>query len=448
MNTRPFMAVEGSWTLPPQSRVAAMTFAEYAFLLFLLLIFVGLKPFAVRDMSDLQLGQSGNGQGDLWRQVAYLACFSAIAIAAYLKSGARIFHAVPPVLAILLGWCVITSLWAPAPEVGVRRAGLEMVIALSALLSAQTVGPERAIAILRTLLGAILVMNFASILLVHQAVHLPDEPDKQLIGNWRGLYYHKNITGAVCSITALLFFFRALDSKRLLHWLLFAGAVFFAIMTHSKTSLGLLPVALLAGVVFRVTRPKSLERWIVVVAGCAIAALAVLIAAVDFHAVERFLSDPSELTGRVAIWRGELGFVRDHPLFGSGFGSFADTGSLSPLYNYVADKWVQGEAHGHNAYLQLCVTIGGIGFVLALSALLVVPLLAFRRVISREQIVFFAPLFAIFIFVVLHNFVESDFLEGDGPAWVAFLVMLGCLQAATVPAMKSIRLNLSHWSAP
>jgi len=442
------MAVEGSWTLPPQSRVEATAFAECAFLLFLLLIFVGLKPFAIRDMSGLPLGQSGNGEGDVWRQVAYLGCFSAIAIAAYLKSGARIFHAVPPVLAILLGWCVVTSLWAAAPEVAMRRAGLETVIVLSALLSVQTVGPERAIAILRVLLGAILVVNFASILLVHQAVHLPDEPDKQLIGNWRGLYYHKNITGAVCSITALLFFFRALDSKRLLHWLVFAGAGFFAVMAHSKTSLGLLPIALLAGVVFRVTRPKSLERWILLVAGCAIAALAVLMAVVDFHTVGRFLSDPTELTGRVAIWRAELGFIGDHPLFGSGFGSFADTGSLSPLYNYVADKWVQGEAHGHNAYLQLCVTIGGIGFLFALFALLVLPLLAFHRIGVRDRIVFFAPLFAIFVFVVLHNFVESDFLEGDGPAWVAFLVMLGCLHAAPVPARKSLRLNPAQWNAP
>lgn len=448
MNTRPFTAVESSWTLPSRSRVGATAFAECAFLLFLLLIFVGLKPFAIRDISDLPLGQSGNGQGDLWRQLAYLGCFSAIAIAAYLKSGSRLVHAVPPLLAILLGWCMVTSLWAPAPEVAMRRAGLETVIALSALLGVQTVGPERAVAILRALLGAVLVVNFASILLVHQAVHLPDEADKQLIGNWRGLYYHKNISGAVCGITALLFFFRALDSKRLWHWLFFAGACLFTIMTHSKASLGLLPAALSAGVIFRVTRAKSLERWIVLVAGCAIGAFAVVPAVVDFHSVERFLSDPTELTGRVAIWRAELGFIGDHLLLGSGFGSFADTGNLSPLYNYVADKWVQGEAHGHNAYLQLCATIGGIGFVLALLSLLVLPLLAFRRVRPRDQRVSFAPLFAIFTFVVLHNFVESDFLEGDGPAWVAFLLMLGCLQAAPAAVLKPMRFAVAQWSAP
>jgi O-antigen ligase len=38
-----------------------------------------------------------------------------------------------------------------------------------------------------------------------------------------------------------------------------------------------------------------------------------------------------------------------------------------------------------------------------------------------------AVLAAIFVFMVLHNFLESDFLEGDDPAWVAFLLMLAML---------------------
>ena len=40
-----------------------------------------------------------------------------------------------------------------------------------------------------------------------------------------------------------------------------------------------------------------------------------------------------------------------------------------------------------------------------------------------------AMLFAIFVFIVLHNFLESDFLEGDSPAWMSFLLMLAFLRA-------------------
>ena len=37
-------------------------------------------------------------------------------------------------------------------------------------------------------------------------------------------------------------------------------------------------------------------------------------------------------------------------------------------------------------------------------------------------------LFALFVFLVLHNFMESDFLEGDGVSWAAFLLVLAALR--------------------
>ena len=84
-------------------------------------------------------------------------------------------------------------------------------------------------------------------------------------------------------------------------------------------------------------------------------------------------------------------------------------------------------SHGHNAYLQLFVTIGGVGFALAMWTLVISPVLSFWRG-NPVQIEMMSLLFAIFVFMVLHNFLESDFLEGDGPAWVAFVLMLAMLR--------------------
>ncbi|MBV9570814.1 MAG: O-antigen ligase family protein [Alphaproteobacteria bacterium] len=431
MNTLSFTAPE-LWRIPQRaSPRSADAVAELCFVVFLLLIFIGLKPFAIRNLAALAPGDSGDGAGNIWRQVCYLATFAAIVTSAWRCRGLSAFRALPITLVLLLGWCLVTSFWAPTPGVSLRRAVLEIVITLSAVLGVQTIGAERSLILLRNVLGAVLIINFASIPLIHQAVHLPGEADPGLIGNWRGLYYHKNVAGAVSAITALLFFFEALSRRRAMLWLLFAGAVVFTIMTRSKTSIGLLPVAVTAGLLFRWTARHSMERWIVLLAGGALLAGAGLAVIVDFSAVTRFFTDPTEFTGRVEIWRAELAFIRDHPLLGAGFGSFADTGALSPLYNYVSDKWVQGISHGHNGYLQVLMTIGGIGFALAMLAFIVQPALGLRQADRHGNRNFFAPLCAIFVFSVLHNFVESDFLESDGPAWVAFLLMIGCLASIT-----------------
>jgi O-antigen ligase len=423
-----------------------VSFGDVAFTVFLLLIFVTLKPFATRDPAPLAFGQ-GTGEGDIWRQVTFLGTFVLLLAAAWRELGTRAFFAIPPMMSALLAWCLFTSLWAVQSDVTFRRAGLEVVIVLSAMVGVQMVGRARAFQLLRYVLAGVLILNWLSIPLVAQSVHLANEPDPGIVGNWRGLFFHKNIAGAVCAITAILYFFEARKFGGKWNWLIFAAAVGFLIETHSKTSMGLLPVALFAGFLYPMLRRRAVDRWILLAAVALVSIAALCMLAIDFESIMRFFSDPTKLTGRVAIWSGEIAFVRDHPFLGYGFGTFADSGNLSPLHNYVADSWVQNEAHGHNAYLQLLVTIGGIGFLLAMTACVVQPMIEFGGVSDIDR---YAPMFAIFVFSILHNFVESDFLEGDGQAWVAFLMILASLrtlprvQARTAPVPTAA----TQWLAP
>ena len=403
--------------------------AEWSYVAFLLLIFVGLSPFAVRDSATLIGGEmAANGAGDVFRQFAFAISFGLIVFTAMRNRGFSAFADAPAALSVLLMWCLVSAYWSPEPAVTLRRAALETVVVLSAMMSVSTLGAERSFALLRAVLAGILVINWCSIPIIHQAVHLAGDPEPQLAGDWRGLYFHKNIAGAVSAITAILFFFSAWDKRRLADVVLCAAAVGFAVMTQSKSSLALLPVALMAGTVYRIAWGKPLDRLIVAVLFGLVLVCGAAFALINFDSITQIFTDPAGFTGRAAIWQAEIAFIKDHPALGAGFGSFADTGALSPLHNYVASNWVDAVAHGHNAYLQLLVTIGGVGFVFALFGLVVVPFVTFCRE-TGPRVVEMAMPFALFAFIVLHNLVESDFLEGDGPAWVAFLIMLAALRA-------------------
>lgn len=401
--------------------------APAAYVALLLLVFVGLSPFAVRDTAALSSGQDINaGAGDLARQICYLLVFAVIAGAALQKRGLSALDAIPVSLAILLAWCLLSALWAVEPAVTLRRAGLAIVVVLSAMLSVNTIGVERSLKLLRIVLGGVLIVNWLSIPLVAQSVHLPGEADTQLIGDWRGLYFHKNIAGAVFALTAIVFFFFAFETRRWVDVLLAIAAAAFTVMTHSMASLGLLPMALAAGGLYRFVSKRPLNSHIAAVGFAFVLALAAIGVIWEWGSIARLFANPLGLTGRVAIWQAEIAYIANHPLLGSGFGSFADTGAHSPIYPYAGSAWIGNVAHGHNGYLQLLVTIGVIGFTLAMASLLVGPLIAFWR--NGAGIEIKALLFAIFVFIVLHNAVESDFLEGDGPAWVTFLLALAMLR--------------------
>jgi len=321
----------------------------------------------------------------------------------------------------------LSALWSPEPDVTIRRVGLEVVVVLSVVLGINNLGVERCLRILRLVLALVLIVNWISIPILPQAVHLPNETDPSIVGDWRGLYFHKNITGAVCAVSAMLFLYYAIRDKSRADWLLLAATIGFLIMTRSKSSMGLLPLAVGAGAIYYWAWRRPLDRAIISIVALLFAALAATLILLNYDAIAHILADPQEFTGRTAIWQAEAGFIRDHPWLGSGFGSFADTGALSPLHDYVGASWVDAVSHGHNGYLQLTVTLGFVGLALGLIAVILTPAAAFWRIDDMDRLLK-AFLFSLFVFFVFHNLTESDFLESDGASWVVFLMMMAALR--------------------
>lgn len=422
------MSVDYAPGYAPYPTIERSLLPTLAYIALLLLIFVGLDAFspppAATGLSTLPTAAGG----DALRQIAFLGTAGLVALGAFQRLGFGMLRAIPWSMALLLAWCLASALWTPESAVAFRRAGLQVVIVASVLLSVETIGPKRAFDIWRILLGIVLAVNFLSIPLIETARHGAGEVDAALMGNWRGLYGHKNIAGAVCAMTAILFLFARTGWRNWIGIMVALAAMVFLVMTRSKSSMGFLAVALVAGWLYQLSWRDGLSRTILVVSiGIFVLALGTLLALVP-DMLTRSLEDPTQFTGRAAIWSAELAYIRDHPFLGAGFGTFADSGGLSPLHGYISGAWVESVSHGHSGYLQILVTIGGIGFVLAMTALVIAPL---RRLwpLNFEAGTFKPMLFAIFTFAVLHNFMESDFLEGGG-AWTALLLVIAALNAA------------------
>ena len=395
-----------------------------SFLALLLLIFVGLDAFSPPPPQTVAASQ-----GDWVRQIAYLGIGGLTALCAIQRFGFGALRALPVSMGLLLAWCLASLLWAPQPDLVLRRAGLEVVLAGSLLLSVETVGPAKAFLLWRWLLAGILLVNFLSIPLIPAARHAAGEIDPALVGNWRGLYGHKNEAGAVCALTAIVFLFSKTGWRNWIGIAIAAAACVFLAMSHSKSSAGFLVVALACGLLYRTGWRDDLSRAITMTFAALLLAGAVTVGLIYAEPIARLLQDPQEFTGRAAIWAAELRYIADHPLLGAGFGTLTDSGNQSPLHGY-ATGWMDAAAHGHNGYLQILVTIGGIGFILAMLALVWAPM---RRLWSLNlNGTGFRPLLAaLFIFAILHNVMESDFLESDSTVWAALLLVIAALNAGT-----------------
>ncbi len=84
---------------------------------------------------------------------------------------------------------------------------------------------------------------------------------------------------------------------------------------------------------------------------------------------------------------------------------------------------------GHNGYLEMLVTIGIVGLALGLAAIVVQPFVQFWNP-RRSDANFDALLFTLFVFGVLHNFMESDFIVVTGAQWGQILLVLALLRVS------------------
>ena len=91
-----------------------------------------------------------------------------------------------------------------------------------------------------------------------------------------------------------------------------------------------------------------------------------------------YSDDPT--TGRAHFWRGTLGIIRDHPLLGTGLGSF---GAVYPRYDTGNGTYRLEQAH--NDYLQIVSDAGVVGGVLGLLFVGLLFWTALRRMHSHDR---------------------------------------------------------------
>ena len=399
--------------------------AILSLVLILYTVIIGTKPLQIKVSTAAAV------DGDPVRQMIYLGVTALLIWASQVHRKPARLIPFPLLISLLLLWCLITISWSAVPDIAIRRLLLTYIVMWSIFRSVDEIGYTRAVAVLRIGLAAALVANFLAVALSPVAVHQVNElADPKLVGNWRGFLPHKNWAGPLCSVTIIMFLFDTqllLGRKRIAQVLVLLGSVFFLYKTQSKTSMNLLGLSITLGFLFQRYNPTYRVLLISAAATLAMAAVVFVNTYRDKLLAPFWGSDRTVLTGRVDIWPLLIEYWRDHP-FGAGFGSFWKVGPESPI-NYYTASWVAGIGNGHNGYLDLLVTIGWPGLLLAILATVALPLwrLMMSTKVSRGAR---GMLMALLIFCVAQNGTETSLLDRDMLMQVFFMLSLALIYEA------------------
>ena len=237
----------------------------------LLLSWITLEPFADLTSTDVLELATGRDGATYLAYGLLAAAGLAIALMTQPKLLATLFHPMWILLALWLGVTVVTS---ADPGLSLRRLVLFGMLALiCATLFLMPRGRSQMAMLLVATAGIVTALSLVGVTLfpelaIHQAT---DVGEPQLAGDWRGVFAHKNTTGAIFAMFIFMMIFAIRAGLGLAAAPVLAASVLIVAMSGAKSSTMLFVGAMIVS--FLVARIRSG----VLVGVVALAPLAVLV---------------------------------------------------------------------------------------------------------------------------------------------------------------------------
>ncbi|MFZ6655991.1 O-antigen ligase family protein [Undibacterium sp. TJN19] len=326
-------------------------------------------------------------------------------------------RAMNPFLAIVLIWCLASSLWSPLSATTFKRAiqlyGIVM-IGLSIQMAAR---PLHLMVnyVLYTLMGLLILSFFMAVAVPSIGI------DYDLGGAWRGALSQKNELGQVAALSILLWQIKACIEKVGIQKLLFGMLFAFFMLVMSKSSTSMI-ITLLTSGVFHLLRKRYISSSYSLTRASLVLFCMLTVAVYVFFMHESRLptwqeaASPiaslfgkgTDLTGRTDVWQLVWLEINKHYVMGLGYGAFW----LGPdsLSQFVIDALHWIPLQSHNGYLDILNEQGLVGLIFVTLTLLTHAyyLNALSR-LDRQQAAFWSAMLTV---VVITNFTESSLFRG------------------------------------
>ncbi len=419
----------------PQGALPALVadrFREAIFVLILLAVWVTTRPY-----DPPQPGVVGAATSDLVNQIT----FSALAVASVIGLALGDLRRIRPLLqlsyAAMLGWLLVSIM--PALDIGSSFRALAFTLIAMILAASLLALPRDYARFQRLFYGTVLLtlaVAWAGVLLLPDiAIHTDvDTFEPEHAGSWRGQFSHKNIAGAMMAAFAIIGVYALRSGRRAVGLVLLIGAVTFLYLTRSKTSLGLLPIALVLA--YLAERIPFLVVRAGLLLGPILALNVLTLGSALFPGIAELnralLKDPS-FTGRFDIWRFGFEKLAERPWTGFGFESFWLTDHTMRGESKLELAWeVQNIIHGHNGYLDVLLTLGIPGLVLVVYIFLLKPVWDYHNHRPGDANRRFAgACLAIWLFISLGMCLEVFYFRRADPIWFLLLIAVFGLRMAS-----------------
>lgn len=403
--------------------------------------------FAVLMISFQPFNPSGPAVagGNIVNQIGF-GSLGAVSIAAlvFAASPRLVVSLYAPSFLLLVGFMLLSVIHATDPPTALRAGSFTLIgiLTVSAVLILPRDADDFSNALAAGTLAVLALCYVGLVIFPNEAKHTADSFEPEHAGLWRGVFSHKNIAGPVMACFSFCGLYLMRRGRLALGALVFAAAMTFMLNTGSKTTAGLVPVAM---IVVAVPALYGL-RWVtaalfwLAIAGTALATLGIVYLEPLRVLAAEYAPDLT-YTGRTTLWEFAGEMIVQRPWTGYGYESFWSTPFMETMDQPFDRAWdIRAIVHGHNGYVDIALIMGLPALAVAVWAFLVAPVVDFLRIKPLRENVLLGDLFMmILLFTALNAFLESFFFRRADPVWLLFvLAILGLRLCARFPVGGSL----------
>ncbi len=417
-------------------RLAASTIAFLAFCL----LTISLRPFSSGSLIVPDDGVPGDSLNQIGFVIAGITMAGALATLVDRRL-LRIFLS-PTWLAI--GFVLAVAIvMAPDPSSAMRSVTLTMIgMMIAAGIILLPPDEEAFQRVTAAAILSVLALSYSGVILFPDlAIHGMDAHEPQHQGLWRGHFSHKNIAGPVTSVFVMFGIYLWRSGMRGVGALIAVLALIFVIQTGSKTTNGLLPIAVLIVLAGRVFGLPLLTIGLYALAVALVTGLTIgSIYSETWAGFTKAILDDPTFTGRVTLWEYGIRNVSEYYWFGTGFDSFWATSKVRNIEYPFEWAWdFRNIVHGHSNFVDMALTTGIVGFGVLLWVLFIAPAFNYVKACRIPGNSRIADLFMmILVFMTMLSFLETFFLRRVDPIWLMmFMSVTGLQLAARFRAAKT-----------
>jgi len=413
-----------------------------AALLFTIAI-VSFRPFQPSGGGVAEAGAAASG-GDVLNQLGFgaLGAISIIAVLC-LVNPRRISVLFSPWWLLMLTFMALSVFNAADPSTAMRTAAFTVIGMMT--MWAVLILPRDADAfsiVLAAMSVTVLGLSYVGLVLLPDvAIHTAASQEPQHAGLWRGLFSHKNVAGPVMACISFAGFYLYRRGWRWIGAGIFFAALIFVSNTGSKTTAGLVPLAILIVAMPSLIgmRRITIILFLAAIIGTALGTLGIVyLDTMKALAAQHFPG--LTYSGRTALWQFAGEMLVKEPWTGYGFDSFWRTRLLSDTVQPFDREWdIRTIVHGHNGYIDIALTMGIPALCVAVMTFIIEPARDYMRVPHKRENIFLADFFMMaLLFTTLNAFLESFFFRRADPVWLfVVLSVTGLRLVARLPVKKS-----------